>query len=237
MDKEEKTLWEIPRTIYDKIDFALSIPRDNAEDLKEATEEVITNLSKLISNSEILKTREQQVELFYLLGYSLYIHPERRLVKEIYEKTETALWSAIQLDPDYGNAWLYLGHNAYDMENYEAAQQRFNQIKEEQVTQFLWLKALEMRVCCSIWLKGLTKTLDEIEEFVSEVEKRPDAVIAHLNLYQVLKACDNKLGIRERGRMTRLAIRLDRTDYFISFTTASVADEIHTLFLDLVNEM
>src|SRR4051794_13853923 len=52
--------------------------------------------------------------LFFLLGYAWYFHPDRLTSSSIQERLENALQSALELEPTYARAHMYLGHEAFD---------------------------------------------------------------------------------------------------------------------------
>jgi len=90
----------------------------NVEQRRSAIEAIAARLAGEIA-------RSPTVPLFFLLGYALYFHPDRLTSPAIQERLKSALQSALDLDPGYARAHMYLGHQAWDLGRYAEAKSHF----------------------------------------------------------------------------------------------------------------
>lgn len=173
----------IPENIYEEIDNIFEIPRSNRDDTQLAIDRVISHIQSLLLTSEYSSFSSERAELLYLLGYTYYLYPDRR-DRNIYENIDKALLLAIEIKADYSIAWLYLGHNAYDLGRYNDAKERFSRCQENHFNSFYQLILLEMQLCCAIKIDGIAEMLDEVEDFVEKLEKHdpPEDVFPYVVL-------------------------------------------------------
>ncbi len=152
---------------------------------------------------------EIEAEIAYLLGYLTYLHPDRMSSPELQAETREHLTRALPR----GAALLYLGHNEYDLQDWEKAGEFFDAISLKSVTSpYVRLKVLEMRVCCQIRLQGVAATLSELIDFVDEAERHPVQDVWPEELARTLTGL--RLSPIERIELAILADRLDRKGKF-----------------------
>lgn len=198
----------IPESIYEEIDNILEISRSDRDDIPPAIDRVISHIQSLLLTSEYSSFSIERAELLYLLGYTYYLYPDRS-DRNIYENIEKALLSAIEIKADYSIAWLYLGHNAYDLGRYNDAKERFSMCQENHFNSFYQLILLEMKLCCAIKIEGLAAMLGEVENFVEQLEKHdpPEDIFLYVALSIIEKDSINLEG-SDREKASILLSRL-----------------------------
>jgi len=196
---------EIPESILSKIDAALELKHQ--DELRRATEDIVADLKVLSSDID-------DAQIDYLLGYVWYIHPDRQHSNQIQEASDKALLAAVSKDPDKALAWLYLGHNAYDLGRYEMAEERFLKVDLQQLSPYLGAKAQEMILCCRIRLHGLGRCLKELDKFVSMAEELEGQDLWPQELARVLGEAKGGIGEFDRARARVAARRLDELGRF-----------------------
>lgn len=206
---------QIPEKIYNDIDLVLEPPDKRKEAIISQINLVVDEIKNLVSAQKKSEEYDYDLaELFYLLGYVLYYHPERIKNPAIYQEVEKSFLSALEIDHEYPMAWLYFGYNAYDKEQYSEAQQRFLMVKKDSLDPFWNLKLLEIKLCCSIKLDGLDASLDKLETFVEEAEKLPVEDVYPLSLDKVIEECKASLVPANRLRFTCLLKKLDKAAHW-----------------------
>jgi tetratricopeptide (TPR) repeat protein len=160
----------IPENIYLEFDEILEIPRSNKDCLFLALDEVISHIQSLLLTPEYSISSSEKAELLYLIGYAYYHYPDRDNGRDIYANIEKYLSLAVEIDADYSIAWLYLGHNAYDTGQYNIARERFLKCQEEHFNSFYRLVLMEMKLCTSIKMEGLTVMIVEVGKFIDLLE-------------------------------------------------------------------
>lgn len=216
----------IPDSIFQKIDN-VEIIEDPIE-LKGLIEEIISEL-KSIPNYE------KDPDINFYIGYCYYFHPDRRYSIEIENIVEQSLQLAISQSPDFAYAWLYLGHNVYDLGNYNLALERFMNVNTDKLNSYIGLKTLEMRVCCKIHLKGLSSCLSDLDEFVTIAEHGESIDLVPWQLAKAITDKAEHLSKYESARFKRFAQRIDTKGGFISNWFLGIWEDIQRLN-DVKNE-
>jgi tetratricopeptide (TPR) repeat protein len=160
----------ISQNIYTDFDRILDIPSSDRDKLFLALDEVISHIQSLLLDPEYSSSSNERAELLYLLGYAYYQYPDRDNNRDVFTNVEKYLSLAVEIDPSYSIAWLYLGHNAYDMGKYNDAKERFSRCQENHFGSFYRLILIEMKLCTSIKIEGLAKMIGEVEKFVDLLE-------------------------------------------------------------------
>jgi hypothetical protein len=191
--------------LWQQIDDAMDV--QDVEQRRSTVEEIINGLYELAA-------AEHSSSVLYSIGYAWYVHPDRMSSESIQQKLEDVLMDAIRVDPDCARAWLYLGHNAYDLGRYALAKDRFDRIAPGQLDGYLELKAEEMRLCCSIRLLGLAPSLDALERFVTIAEQHPVQDIWPQELAKVLRDSVGAVRPVDLARLEIFARRLDAVGQF-----------------------
>ncbi|WP_146138137.1 hypothetical protein [Chamaesiphon polymorphus] len=201
----------IPESIYEEIDNIIDIPRSDRDDRFSAIDEVISHIQSLLLAPEYSSSSCERAELLYLLGYTYYQYPDRNNDRNIYTNVEKSLLAAIEIKADYSIAWLYLGHNAYDMGKYRDAIERFSNCQEEHFNSFYRLILLEMKLCCSINIEGLATMLSEVERFIDQLENHdpPEDIFPYV-LTSILEKDTLNLEIFPKNQATILLSRLQK---------------------------
>ncbi len=207
--------------IRELIDIALLVPQHNRDELVKSLAEIFQAIEISILKCGKFGYSQQKVELYFLLGYSWYLHPARVESSQVYENVENALFSVLEIEPAHALAWLYLGYNAYDMGYYIEAQFRFERVQMNQLSPFFRLKALEIQLCCCIRLSGLSEAADKMKEFVVELEEHPIEDIFPIELARTLESVDKLEGLYDSELQT-LALRIDRAGGFTNWFTELV---------------
>lgn len=191
--------------LWDQIDAAVA--EEDAFVKKSAIEE-------LARRAESLAHETGSADAFYSLGYVLYFHPERTESGALHARVDRALLDAIKVDPHHARAWLYLGHNAYDVGEFALAKRRFQRIADGALPPYLDLKAKEMDVCCAIKTEGLRAAVLEFRRFVKIAEAHPSEDIWPKELASCfregLTGCDQA----SLPQLRELAKRLDAVGNF-----------------------
>jgi tetratricopeptide (TPR) repeat protein len=199
----------IPESIYEALDI-LSGRSYDEPDWLPTLNEIINQIQALLLSPEYLEPSTEKAELFYLLGYTYYQYPDKRHHPNLYANIERALLSAVEIIPNYSIAWLFLGHNAYDIGKYEDASERFLKCQESHFDSFYQIVLLEMKLCCSIQLEGLSAKLIEVEKFLKTLEGTEDSTgIYPYVLISILKNSNLKLESTEKDNIDSLLFRLE----------------------------
>jgi hypothetical protein len=199
----------IPESIYDEIDNISEIPRSDTDERSPVIDEVISHIQSLLLAPEYSSFSSERAELLYLLGYTYYQYPYRNGNRNIYINIEKSLLSAIEIKADYSIAWLYSGHNAYDMGRYSDAKERFSKCQENHFNSFYQLIVLEIKLCCSIKIEGLAPMLNEVEKFVKQLENHdtPQDIFPYV-LISILKKDSINLESLDKNKANTLLSRL-----------------------------
>ncbi|AGP40041.1 hypothetical protein [Sorangium cellulosum] len=179
---------------------------DEARDERTSLAEIEDAIRQL----EALASREPGTDADYALAYSWYFHPRRRDDETIQQRVSALLLPLTQKNPRDFLAWLYLGHNAYDLMRYDIALGYFRQASLVAPSSYIGLKAHEMVVCCLVTHSGISASLDEMERFVNRAEGYPAEDIWPQQLAAAVGGSCQKLGADEAARLTVLLGRLDR---------------------------
>lgn len=167
-------------------------------------------IERVISQLEDLRSDEASGEVDYALAYAWYFHPCRSNDEAIQRKVSTLLLAATRRNPADFLAWLYLGHNAYDILQYGTALEYFNRAIGVSDADYLGLKAREMTVCCLMRSLGINAALDELERYVNKAEVCPAEDIWPEQLAAALKDKSREPIPFDTVRLTVLLERLDR---------------------------
>ncbi|MCW8930608.1 MAG: hypothetical protein OQL19_10260 [Gammaproteobacteria bacterium] len=144
---------------------------DDALDVDDQVQQIMM-FDELIEKLKNLKNVKD--EAAYLIGYLYYLHPKKKKFANIRKEVLHYLMYAIEITKNSSvkaKAMLYLGHQAFDERDYTSASKWFNSLNpEDLLSDYLYLKTFEMRLCCSIFLVGLSESLNEFDEFVNRVK-------------------------------------------------------------------
>lgn len=210
---------DIPENIYSSIDQLIEIPKINKDAIIHQIRFIQNEVDNLLIEKKASYSKEKIAELFYLLGYIYYLHPDRSRDNLIFQKVEKSLNTAIQLDNKHSMARLYLGHNAYDSQDYILAKKRVDLISRDAIDPYFYLKRLEISLCCSIRTRGLINCLEELEAFIQEAEKYPIEDIYPPSLARTIEDCKNSLPASQHSRLMQLMERLDNASGFTNWFT------------------
>ncbi|WP_310485453.1 hypothetical protein [Chamaesiphon sp. VAR_48_metabat_403] len=199
----------IPESIYEKIDNISEFSRSDTDEISPVVDEVISHIQSLLLAPEYSSSSSERAELLYLLGYTYYQYPYRNGNRNIYVNIEKSLLSAIEIKADYSIAWLYSGHNAYDMGRYSDAKERFLKCQENHFNSFYQLILLEMKLCCFIKIEGLAPMLNEIEKFVEQLENHdtPQDIFPYV-LISIIK--NDNINLESLDKKNKATILLSR---------------------------
>ena len=195
---------DIPEELYSELRQALELT-----DIREKARQLDGILAKLEAQPE----NAQSAESMYLQGYVLYTHPERRTSTQLQQETERRLAVSVvraESQDAAASAWLYLGHHAYDLAQYEWAAARFDQVTHKAVTDYLWMKTVEMKFCTSVMLRGVGASLGHLEDLVRLAEVLPVHETMPQELARILPEATRKVDPQTRNRLLPLLERLDR---------------------------
>lgn len=159
----------------------------DAADEVEDEETRRAGLCEVIRVIEAATGEGESPDLFFMLGYALYLHPERRSDVAIQHRLDTALQRVLALEPGHDLAKLYLGHNEYDLQRYDTAANWFRAVDRSRVEPLLSLKALEMVLCCSLRCSGLAASLGLLRDFADACATHPMTDVHPLNLYAAIR--------------------------------------------------
>jgi hypothetical protein len=203
---------QIPESIYLEFDEILEIPKSDRDRLFLSLDGVIGHIQSLLMAPEYSSPSHERAELMYLLGYAYYQYPDRENGKDIYTNIEKYLLLAIEIKADYSIAWLYLGHNAYDMGKHSDARKRFLKCQENHFNSFYQLILREMKLCCSIKIEGLAQMLSEIEFFVEQLENHntPQDIFPYV-LLSILEKDSINMESFNKDKVTILISRLQNS--------------------------
>lgn len=215
-------MMEIPDSIYDSIDLLIDIPTANKDAVIDQIRFIQDEINALLIEQKRFYTEEQIAELFYLLGYVYYLHPDRINDKSVFQKIEKFLATAVQLDEKHSMARLYLGYNAYDSKNYNLAKERFKLISRDAIDPYFYLKLIEIALCCSIRIQGLMNCLEDLDSFVKEVEQYPIEDIYPHSLAKTIEGCKHSLIVSQNSRLIQLMERLDNAGGFVNWFSGLV---------------
>ncbi|APR77039.1 Hypothetical protein A7982_02386 [Minicystis rosea] len=190
----------------ERIDALLSQVDAAGDDPDEATR------ARLIGDAiqALAGMNDQSPPILYALAYAWYHHPDHARSAEIQARVTALLTSVLKARPDDFLAWLYLGHNHYDIGELEAASQAFERACAVAPPDYIGLKAYEMALCCAIAMRGLAASLDALARFVEHAERLPSEDVWPRELAQALVTHAAPLSGDERARAIDLATRLDR---------------------------
>ena len=191
--------------LWQEIDRAAEI--QDTEQRARAIETVATKLAVETGRTAI-------APLFFLLGYAWYFHPSRLTSAVVQEKLESALRSALEVDPGYARAHMYLGHEAFDLRKYEQARSHFEMVDLSQLGSYWAMKVREMRVCCGIATEGLAQSLNLLDEYVQIAEQHSPPDVWPTELHKWVEAEGASLVEVDQQRLRQLLERLDRAERF-----------------------
>ncbi len=182
---------------------------------KVLAEGVIARADALVASS----SDKTLPDSLYALGYSLYFHPERETRLDIQTRTESVLLRLTTLEPSNARAWLYLGHSAYDLGNFEAASVPFEKATSLSLPPYLHLKALEFSLCCQLRTRPAEETIRQLVAFVELATQYPMEDIWPHNLALTLKEHLPDFDTQEtRASFEESLRRLDRAGRFDWFS-------------------
>lgn len=141
--------------LWTEIDRISELPPTEAQD----------RFDEIISKIRLELDRKVEPELYYALGYCLYMHPKKLSSTEIRNHLVVSLKKAIEIRPDFSKAKLYLAFYWFDSGNYKKAMMLFSDIDKKDIDPYQWIKCQELYLCCRIILHGLSGQLNELEQF------------------------------------------------------------------------
>lgn len=130
-------------------------------------------------------------ERAFLTGYVGYLHPRTKSSEQARQEASQHLLQAHANASNSslrGRAALYLGHLSYDVGDFSRAQAWFVRAQNEELGDYLGLKAREFETCCLIMSQGLGPSVEAFAEFVKRAR---NAVVQDLwpqELARVLSA-------------------------------------------------
>jgi hypothetical protein len=134
--------------------------------------------------------------------------------RRLHEDDALLTGSALELDPDYARAHMYLGHETFDLRRYEQARSHFEKVDLAQLGSYWAMKVREMRVCCAIAIDGLGKSLILLDEYVRTAEQHPPPDVWPTELHKWIGAQESSLGEVDKEHVRQLLERLDRAERF-----------------------
>lgn len=200
------------KSIEEAVDMLLD-EVDNAAREKQA-EERRTRIERVIEKLTELRKEDPSSVVSYALGYALYAHPDRLSDGTIFCAVNEHLSTVLQSKPNDALSWMYLGHNAYDVADFEVAWERFHNAAHGDLPDYLALKVREMQLCCRMSTRGLAATIDELETYVVAAERNSPEDIWPQELARMLGAQRWELSPAVRSRLVPLLRRLDRAGAF-----------------------
>ena len=209
---QRNTDWR--RMIWDLIDD--SADQDDSRLQMAGLDDAIRQLALALDEGE-------DSQMWYALGYARYRHPDRMGSSEMQQQTASALRRSLALDPEFQLARLYLVHHFYDLAAYETAAQELNQGDPSSLDPYIALKWSEMGLCCSLRLRGLAKSIEEIDAFVEEAREHPREDIAPFNLARALECCVQNSKEKTPCRIVEQMRELDRLGGWDDWLGAIVA--------------
>ncbi|TQV69680.1 hypothetical protein FKG94_23080 [Exilibacterium tricleocarpae] len=208
MTGDNQMVKRVPESILRDIDSALAI-----DDIVQK-EKIFDALVERLSSLEESGTRG---EAAFLIGYIYYLHPKKKVSSEIESGIRQNLMLALNATKDpsvEARSKLYLGHQSYDKGDYKPAAKWFRSLKLEYLPDYLRLKALEMRLCCSIRNENLASSLDEFDMFVAQVKTFPVEDLWPQELARTLREKPCKLNLFEAHRFQKSVEKLDDAGQF-----------------------
>jgi hypothetical protein len=196
----------VPEYILREIDDALD--SDNAASKSEMFDSLIDML-------RTYRGKRTNGEADFLTGYLYYLYPNRSESKNslIRDSLERAI--SISSDPSVtARSKLYLGHLQYDEKNYHYAKRYFDSLDVGSLPKYLQLKALEMRLCCSIRIDSLNQSLDTLSEFIDQASTFPIQDVFPQELARTLRFRKWDLNKFEIHYFKKLMRALDNTGQF-----------------------
>jgi hypothetical protein len=112
-------------------------------------------------------------DALFVLGYVLYLHPDRVSSQQLRDSVDEALRASLKLDAHDFRAWLYLGHNAYDFRDFEGAARYFSDAAARAPRSYLGLKAFEMLTCATLVQGRMAEATQALAALVSQAEGLP----------------------------------------------------------------
>lgn len=171
---------------------------DVADDLDEAWERVF--LSEQVGHEgrtdearqmleAILATYEPRAstdaDVAHLLGYGLYVHPDRGVDEAIEMRCEAWLTRAIELDPGSVRSYEYLGYLRYDQSCFVEATSHFLRVLDADSE--ARCRVLEMLACCRAGAEGWGAALSDLEAYAACAEQHRCAEATPLTLAKMLR--------------------------------------------------
>lgn len=180
-----------------------------------------TEMDRIVAEIDEIAARHPGPATWYAGAYARYLHPARRRSVEMQTSVDDLLRRTLGSAPAEYRAWLYLGHNRYDLGEHAAARGHFEEAARlAPEPDYLGLKARELAVCCSLTERGVAGAIEELEAYVASAARHPVEDIWPAELARVLRA---KLAAplpREMGdRLLVLARRLDAAGHFGAWLT------------------
>lgn len=197
---DHDSLHTVLESLRDRIDEAAY---DDGIDARRAgIEDAICEIEGYLRSGE-------SSELYYLLGYASYMHPDWMSSPDLQTRVERALRRVLQLVPDDPYAWMYLGYNSYDLRHYEEALARFGSIDGSALPPRLKTKAREMLVCCHLRLSNIDSCVVELGRLVEAYDTHPAELIDPINLRCVVREISSTGHSAELASLRPLLLRLD----------------------------
>jgi hypothetical protein len=191
--------------LWEEVERASSA--EDVSDRRRAIDAVIAKAKRLSEQTRTAPT-------LYMLGYAWYFHPDRASSQFIQDEVQTALRSALEVEPNYARAWMYLGHHAFDLGRYEEARRSFDRVELDQLGEYWRMKVFEMRLCCAIVMDGLSHSLPMMEQFVRRAEQDPPQDVWPSQLAKWVQTRSGTLGEVDKATLRQLAARIDRAGQF-----------------------
>ena len=158
---------------------------------------------------------------WYMLGYLLYMLPERMKDVSVQSEVESALSRAISIRNNFDMARLYLGYHYYDLRQYDAAASVLSGRTTPCLDEFYNLKWEELRLCVNIQRFGMEKSVRYLEQFVVEARKHPPEDLWLFLLERVVKQDSSVISPSVRSRIFRCLEELDLLSGFDGWLTKS----------------
>ncbi len=199
------------------IDEAILQKIDKALDTDDSTQQG-TLFDTIIEQLRNLDDDSVQDEAAYLIGYLSYLHPRKNKTPAIHNSVSKYLVQALHTTNNpsvFARSALYLGHHAYDNGDYHSAAEWLDKSASECLPDYLLLKAMELRLCCTIRIEELAASLPSVNNFVSHAESMPieDIWPEELALTLEEEKTEN-LSPNELCSLQKLAKRLDTAGNF-----------------------
>jgi tetratricopeptide (TPR) repeat protein len=186
------------------------------DDDENALEEILARVDEAASLSE-LRLRRVRIEesigdirklshqeapaIQYALGYAHYFHPDRLSDPAIAAEVTAFMGRVLRDRPIDYFAWLYLGHNQYDLGKYSSAASAFFEARRVAPSTYVGLKAHEMLVCSLLRSGREAEALDALVRFAEACEGAcPEDVWPDVLAATLVSPCAQSLGNSERFR-------------------------------------